>query len=389
MARDFVDHRRLRIVHVITSLRVGGLETLAVRLAAAQMGAGHRVAIMSLREGSLLRSATAAGVPVHVLGASRALRLEKTLALSARLLPDVIHAHNPTTLHYAVLAKLVSGARLVMTDHGQGSGIVRVPSRLEYLMTDAGVAVSESAARRNRLGRFREASVIPNGIAEPIASTPPADVRRLLGLPDHPVGICVASLTAVKAHEILLQALVELSRRRVRVTMLLAGDGPRRAELEDAANRAGLNRESVRFLGERYDIPDLVRAADFKVLCSRSEGIPLSILEAMRLSTPVVAPSVGGIPEIIRHEESGLLVPPDAPLALADAIERLCADSELRASLGRVGQAVVLREFGFDEMCHRYESLYRKVLMQPRRLWAPSNPATTVVIASIEALLGL
>jgi glycosyltransferase involved in cell wall biosynthesis len=141
---------------------------------------------------------------------------------------------------------------------------------------------------------------------------------------------------------------------------LIAGDGPEREQLETEARQLGLA-SSVEFLGERNDIPDLIRSSDLFVLSTRSEGLPMSVLEAMAAGLPVVASEVGGIPELV-DAETGVLVPPEDPAALSTAVERLLADQGLRARLGAAGRARAEERFDLESWGRAHIRLYEREL---------------------------
>lgn len=359
----YSNQHKLRIVHVVSSMRVGGMEQLVVRFTESQRNMGHDARVVALQGGPLLNTARESGLPVQVLGGKRTLlRVIRGAAALARLRPDIIHAHNPTSLHYAVLGKLVSRARVVMTDHAQTKGIQRVASVREQRLTDAVVAVSNDTAMKASVrGRAIPLSVIHNGIDLTPVNTDRNAVRNRLGLPDGVVGIIVASMEKVKRHKDLLLALALLRDQELPVTMLIVGDGPERKHLEEMTHDLKLGDEQIRFLGIRSDVTDLLGAADFFVLPSEMEGLPVSMLEAMKQSLPVIATPVGGVPELITHNLSGLLTPVSDPEALAQTISRVVRDPQLRALLGEAGYQRVNADFDFMKMMVRYIELYYRV----------------------------
>jgi glycosyltransferase involved in cell wall biosynthesis len=354
----------LRIAHTVSSLQVGGMEQFVLRMAKMQQEQGHEVHVIALTGGPLAEEARKLRVPVRVLsGSHKAVRAAQGLMTMAAIQPDIIHAHNPTSLHYAMMGKLVSGAPVVMTDHGQCMGVARNPSDREWSRTDAVVAVSNAVAKRRGIAAIEgKTSVIPNGV-EPTAAHRGRDaVRRELGLPeDRVVAIIAARLVAIKGHETLLRALAELKNSqdpKLSMTLLIAGDGPHREAMEALAGELGLDAEWVRFLGFRLDVPDLLEAADFFVLPSLAEGLPLSVLEAMSHRLPVIATPVDGIPEVVVEGETGLLVPTQAPAALAAAISRMIQDETMRRDFGEAGYQRVHSEFSFEQMVRRYGAVY-------------------------------
>lgn len=354
--------RELRIVHVVSSMLVGGMEQFVLRLSEAQKRRGHYASVIALRGGPLLETARQHGVQVNVLGGSWSLsRVIRGIAALARLRPDIIHAHNPTSLHYAILGKFVGRPRVVMTDHAQAKIIQRLASRREQRLTDAVVAVSQDTAEKASVrGRLIPLSVIHNGIdLTPIISDRNR-IRKKMGLQGACVGIIVARLEKVKRHEDLLQAMAMLQGEASPITMLIVGDGPERKNLETVwANQT--NRSSVQFLGFRSDVMNLLAASDFFVLSSEMEGLPLAMLEAMKQRLPVIATSVGGIPEVINHNQTGLLTPVNDPTALARAIRQVAQDTDLRSRLGLAGYQRVCADFDFTKMTDKYIDLYYRV----------------------------
>ena len=143
---------------------------------------------------------------------------------------------------------------------------------------------------------------------------------------------------------------------------LIIGDGPLREELEGQASRLGLTPQYARFLGSRLDIPELLSALDIFVLSSEREGIPVSMLEAMAASRPIVATRAGGIPQVIEDGHNGLLVSPHDPAGLSRAILTLIEDSALRGSVAREGHQTVEARFSVDVVGQQIIMLYDTLL---------------------------
>jgi glycosyltransferase involved in cell wall biosynthesis len=374
----------LRILHLVSSFQVGGMEQFVLRIAAHQRQQGHRVTIMGLRGGPLLDQARHLGVEAVVLEGGKAGRVARALAAIARRRPVIAHAHNPSSLSYALLAKLSVRARVVMTRHGQEAKSMRRSAQWRHL--DAIVAVSQAVAASMQAKHANLASrvtIIPNGVHLAGGSRPRGEVRAELGLAGPPspapasmtgvgplaassgpdiVGIVVARLDRLKGHECLLRALAILRDQQRALTMLLVGDGPERVSLEGLAQQLDLGSDRLRFLGYRSDVSDLLSAADLFVLPSLTEGLPLSVLEAMAHALPVVATPVGGIPEVITDGQDGLLVPVNQPEELARVLSELLDDPARRQSLGETGYRHVRDRFSFERMAGEYEELYRRLL---------------------------
>jgi glycosyltransferase involved in cell wall biosynthesis len=178
------------------------------------------------------------------------------------------------------------------------------------------------------------------------------------GRPDYVV-LTPARLHPQKGHTYLVSAAAATPG----ATFVFAGDGPLRGSLEAQAAELGVADRCL-FLGERTDMPDLLAASDLVVLPSLYEGLPVSVLEAMAAERPVVATAIGGTDEAIVSEESGLLVPPRDPAALAVAIGRLQGDPALARRLASAGRARVEREFSADRTAREVMRIYDEVLVE-------------------------
>ncbi len=163
----------------------------------------------------------------------------------------------------------------------------------------------------------------------------------------------------VKGHEVLIEAARLISANLGDIHFILIGDGPLRSGLENQARKAKLE-DVVHFVGRRNDTPELLACADLFLFPSLAEGMPNALLEAAAAGLPIVATSVGGIPEIIENGLNGMLVPPGNSQALADASIRLLTDHELSARLGRAAQATVRAKFGFDTLADALTGMYSR-----------------------------
>jgi glycosyltransferase involved in cell wall biosynthesis len=215
-------------------------------------------------------------------------------------------------------------------------------------------------------------AVIPNGISLSSSRPPRA---RIPGLPNGTRVIgTIGRLDWKKAHSDLLDAMRVVRASQGDAELVVIGDGPLRQQLEQRAAHLGIA-EHVHFLGERRDARSLLSAFDVFVLSSVIEGMPNVLLEALAAERPVVATSVGGAPEIITHEETGLLVSASDPDALAGAILRLLAQPAEGARLARAGRVVAARRFSTDAMVTSFTALYEDLAAErglPRMLSAPS-----------------
>jgi glycosyltransferase involved in cell wall biosynthesis len=173
---------------------------------------------------------------------------------------------------------------------------------------------------------------------------------------DRMVGM-VANLVEVKDHVVLLDAAPRILREIPGVCFLLIGDGPLRESLESRARSLRVE-DHVRFLGYRSDVDRILPLLNVAVLCSKVEVHPISLIESMACGVPVVAPDVGGIPEIVRNRETGLLVRQGDPAALADAVLTLLKDPALARRMGESGRRFALRRFSVETMVESFETLF-------------------------------
>jgi glycosyltransferase involved in cell wall biosynthesis len=234
------------------------------------------------------------------------------------------------------------------------------------VVANCAAAADRLAAERVPRWRIR---VIPNGIdLRPYAERTERPIRRI---------VTVANLRPEKAHEVLFHAASIVLRRCPDAEFVIAGDGPRRQELEAMTRRLGIA-SRVRFLGHVEHVAGLLAESDAFVLPSRSEAFPNSVLEAMASGLPIVASRVGGILELIEHQRTGVLVPPDDDRALGYALLDLIQWSGHAAALGRAARRAVEARYSFDRMVAAYERLYGDELARH----AVGSPAASEVIAS-------
>jgi glycosyltransferase involved in cell wall biosynthesis len=178
---------------------------------------------------------------------------------------------------------------------------------------------------------------------------------------EEPLVSMVGVLRSWKRHDVFLEAVRLLRDGGSPVRALVVGEGPQRARIESeiaGKNLAG----AVRMTGYRQDIPMIIAASDVVILPSdRFEGVPQVILQALGMGRPVVASPIGGIPEVVRHDETGCLCPAGEPSAFAGAIARLLADPSLRERLGAAGRELVLSRYSSTAMCEKTEAFYDRL----------------------------
>jgi len=360
-----------RILILITLAEVGGAQTYVAQLLHV-LGARFEVVVGAHGEGPLRDAARAAGVrfvplrhvrrnlhPGHDL-----LGLLELVALIRRERPDIVHVNSSKAGVLGRLAALATRTHVrVFTVHGWAfkahdgltGALYRWADRLMSPLTTLTICVSETeraAGLAARTCRAERTVVIPNAID--VESAPRA---RLDG--DPPRIVTVGRLARPKDPLTLVRALVGVGQRRFALAFI--GDGPERQILQEEVHTLGLG-GMVELLGERRDVPELLARADVFVLSSRSEGAPLSILEAMAAGLPVVASDVGGVGELVVDGETGLLVPHGDAAGLARALARVLDDRALRARLGAAGRARARERFGLAALRDAHVEVYTREL---------------------------
>jgi glycosyltransferase involved in cell wall biosynthesis len=238
----------------------------------------------------------------------------------------------------------------------------------------AHVVVANCRAAADRLAAERVPSsrirVVPNGVdvAAHAGRTHEAPIRRI---------VTIANLRKEKAHEVLFEAVPIVLQRCPDAEFIIAGDGPRRLELERVAAALGIG-SRVRFIGHVDDVASLLASSDMFVLPSRSEAFPNSLIEAMAAGLPIVATRVGGILELVENQRTGVLVQPDNPRALGHAILDLIQWCSHAARFGRAARAEVESRYSWDTMISSFERLYLEQL----GVHAPVRLAEAELIAS-------
>lgn len=392
MARGRRD--RLVIAHVLSSFQVGGAEQVVVDLAGLQRAAGHEVLAVGIAtepDGPRADQLRQRGVDVHLMPKRPGfdVRLPGRLAaLFAKHGVSIVHSHNQLPLVYGAAAGRLHRVPVCHTMHGAtlDRGRRALLRRAAATLVDAHVAVSQSTAEF--MLKHKEVSgarlhVVPNGIDLSRFTPSPAaraHVRAELGIPAEAwvVG-AVGRLTQVKNHALLLRAAARVLSGEDR--LLLVGDGPEAGPLRALADELRLG-ERVVFAGERHDVPALLAAFDVFVMSSSTEGLPLSILEAMAAALPVVATAVGGVPGVVDDGETGLLVPSGCVDSLATQLASLRDDRARAESMGRRGRALALARYSAETMMARYMDLYDVLL-------ARREPAQAGALRPSSLLAGL
>lgn len=366
-------NHKMRILHVVHSLDIGGLERVVVDLALGFRHKGHYVGVCCLSsKGALSKELVRSDVPVFSLEKRPGIDLRIPMQLSKKMRQhqfDVVHTHNEAGLIYGTTAAIFARIpRIIYTEHGKGLGyhdrkLFRIVERYLIKKTNKVVAVSEDLRAKminwHRLERNRF-FVIPNGID--VDEFKEKNFRKKkrdeVGLKDDDfvIGI-VASLLPIKNHCFFLTVFKKLLMEFPKLKLVLIGDGPLRGYLEDRVLKMEVSKKVI-ILGARLDVPALLSALDMYVLPSLSEGISISILEAMAAGIPIVASDVGGNSQIIKDAHSGFLVPVGNEEAWIKTLRELLNHPRLRKTISHIAQQTVENRFSLACAINQYESIY-------------------------------
>lgn len=317
-----------------------------------------------------------AGVPVIALDRPHRAALWSWRELAATLRRrqiDVLHAHMfGSNVWGTVLGRMMRVPVVVAHEHSWSfePNMLRYTLDRDLIARGADVLVAVSREDRARMIELEgvpssKIRVIPNRIMP--LPPPRFDLRAELGLrQDAPVIGTLTVLRPEKALDILVEAAALLTARFPDLVVLIAGAGPEDERLRTLIRRRRLD-STVRLLGFRSNVADVLAAIDIAVFSSDREGSPLAMLESMATAKPIVATRVGGIPALVGDGEQALLVPPRDPRALADAVARLLSDGDLRERLGRSARDRQRRDFDIGSTVRAVEDLYRQLFSASRR----------------------
>ncbi|HWF84378.1 MAG TPA: glycosyltransferase [Vicinamibacterales bacterium] len=402
-ANDLYPSRRpMKVVRVIARLNVGGPARHVVLLDRGLRARGHETLLVHgsidpgeaslehLAHTSHLRTLKIPdlGRSISPLSDIRAfLQLARTIF---RETPDVVHTHTAKAGTLGRLAALAFNATrsrrgrcvLVHTFHGHvlsgyfgrvGNVLARLAERALGAVTDRTIAISPRQ-RHELVDRFRVASdartvVVPLGLdLRPLLdqTVDAPNLRRELGIGDADIVVgYVGRFVPIKNIALLVRAFAAASAMPATMWLLLAGDGPLRAELESLADRCGVS-DRVRFLGWMENLGALYATLDICALSSLNEGTPVAIIEAMAASKAVVATAVGGVADVVDEGRTGLLVESGDADALASALRRLAADPAERLAFGAAARREVARRFSSERLVDDIDQLYQEALAEKR-----------------------
>lgn len=285
---------------------------------------------------------------------------------------DIIHCHQYTPYSYGWLGSILSGIPIIFTEHGRFYPDVSSPKRklinpLLQLRTQSITAIS--AATKAALIEFENFSsskieVLYNGISDrsnSIESTQTTELKKALDIDSSDVVFgTISRLDPIKNHTMMLKSFKDAAEHCESIKLMIVGDGPEKASLTALTTELGIS-DKVIFTGFQANPQTYLSAMDVFLLPSLSEGTSMTLLEAMSFSKPSIVTSVGGNPEIVKHEHSGLLIENKDQIALSSAMQALSDNEQQRIVYGQNARSDYEQRFTLDAMIKEYSALYRRV----------------------------
>lgn len=367
--------QKTNILQIIATLDIGGAERQLVELVKRLDKNKYNVTVCCItRGGPMEENLKKLGIEYHLL--HKRFKFDFTVIFKlTRLIRqkkiDLVHTWNFTANAWGRLCAWVAGVPIIIaSEHGTFSPVLKRQILVDKLLskcTDKIITVSNNFKECiERIEKIPHEKIIAihNGIDinEFGTSVNNANLKNELKIDKEcPVVGIVARLDPLKDHESFLRAAEYIIKKMPEVRFLIVGDGELRGKLESLAKEVGLSKKVI-FTGFRRDITNILSIINVFVLCSISEALGIAVLEAMASSKPVVATNVGGIPEVVKDEETGILVPPGNPEALAESITRLLKNKEEARRIGLAGRRRVEKYFDIKLKVKKVEEIYDKLI---------------------------
>ncbi len=365
----------LTILHTESAKRWGGQERRTFAEAIEFKKKGHRV-ILAVQPGSALgKFGKEAGIEVREIGMRNRDILKaffRLLSLIRRERVDIVNTHSSKDSWIASFAARVAYRPMLIRTRHVSIPIRNHPFNIVYKLPHRIITCGEKIRERmievNHFPREKVVS-IPTGVD--VKRFDPervkGNIRKELGIEgDAPLIGSISIIRTEKGYPYLLEAAQEILKVKPKARFLIVGYEPKGDTLAQEVRKRGLE-DKVIMPGLREDIPEILASLDLFVLSSLREGVPQGVAQALAMKKPVVATDVGGVPELVKDNQTGLLVPPADSEALAKAILELLEDKEKAKRLGENGRRLVEEKFSQESMIERIEDLYRELLKKRRR----------------------
>jgi len=377
---------KIKIAYIITSSGIGGAEKILYHTVIGLDCNKYQISVCSLKEkGEVAKELEKHGVDIYCLHMANregwigwlasAGALFRLLLYLKRLRPAIIHSFLFRANILSRIAGYLIGVPIVISSirvMGGEKGYFHFSERMTSFMVDRYIAVSESVERyiiqKSKIPE-RKISVIYNGVEVKNHTNLKVQNAKLLfniEAKDNIV-VTVGRLHRQKGYSYLLHAISKVKEKFPRIKLMFIGKGGEKNSLKNLAESLDLT-DQVVFAGLRSDVENVLSTAELFVLPSLWEGMPNALLEAMAAGKAVVATRVGGIPELVIHEKTGILVPPEDFDALADAIIDLLQDKVRAKKMGEAGRVRVEEHFNISETLKKTENLYQELLKEKQLL---------------------
>jgi glycosyltransferase involved in cell wall biosynthesis len=372
------------ICHVLHTLNTGGAEVLACEFGRRHRDAFEVIYVCLDEAGNMASVMQQEGFKVTVLNRKPGFDYGLTKRLHKLFLDEnvsIVHAHQYAPFFYSSASRgiLANKPAILFTEHGRAFPDMRRPKRClanRFLLKRHDRVVAVGKQIKQALINFEEIpdkriEVIYNGVPSERYSTPITTEQRVamrLSLdtkPDDPVVIQVARLHPLKDHITAIQTFAKTVAQIPNAKLWIVGEGEEHDKIVQEIQRLAIH-DKVRLLGNRSDVEVLIHAADAFLLTSISEGIPLTVIEAMFAGIPCVCSNVGGLPEIIEHGRNGLLAPARNPEALSEQLTEVLVNQSRAKSLGLAGKTDAQLRFSDRAMQAAYREVYQQMLSKKR-----------------------
>lgn len=375
---DKFEKKRISVLNTVLSTETGGMENIIYNLASGVDSCCFDIKILCLNKiGPLSEKLSEIGIKSELAGKMMPglsmiypAQLIKTIKQSGC---QIVHSHSGCWFKVASACARIPGIKHIYTEHGRTFPERKLQIYMDQYSvrrTDKVVAVGTILHQYliDEIHLPPDKIININNCIDTDRFKPSSNrdaIRNELGYSDNDIVIAiVARLAQVKNHELLIDAFNIVAQNQYRAKLLIIGDGPLRDQLEEKTSQYGLN-EKIKFLGDRDDVERILPAADISTLSSLSEGISLTVLEAMSCGLPVVATSVGGNPSIISDRENGFLIKSGDLDNYVEALNKLIDSAELRITMGIKARKNVIDNWSLKIMVNKYEELYDELTCKP------------------------
>ncbi len=373
----------IRVAHLIHTMLYGGVETSLLNWLRTMDRSRFEIHLFCFAnpgatETPFVEAAAALGFAVERIPWSRRKPLLRAARVMARHIRarriDILHCHNTYAQLVTLAAGWMTGVKTITTfyvwgEFGWKRAVLQWADQLSAPLLDEVSAhcertVADTIARGIPASRVR---LLTSGFeAKPVYLSPEERHRRRCELgadAGSVVLIYLARFWPEKAHDSLVRAFREILDREPRARLWLAGSGPEQTRVRALAGELRVD-QNICFLGFRTDIAELLAMADIQVHPSDNEGVAMAVCEGMAAGLPIVASAVGGLPEVLRHEESALLIAPRNTGELAGAVLRLIAEPETRRRLGAAARRFIEEEYSLAAATARVEAVYEEMMVR-------------------------